>query len=352
MARPGPAPGGRRGYLDWLRGLAVVVMIEAHLLDSWTRLDQRGSALFSASMIVGGFGAPLFLYLAGLSVSLSAGSKMRRSGNPASASGAVIRRGVQIFGLAFLFRLQACIVSWGPWRSLLKVDILNIMGPAIMAAGSLWGWFSSPRTRCLAFAAAALAVGFLTPPVRATSLLAPLPDPVEGYLRPPGLTNFSFFPWAGFVFAGALAGVLIDRTRTGQSERRLVVRVAAAGAIVALLSLGASYVPSPFERSEFWTSSPSFFFLRTGVLTAAIGAAYAWERRSPDAKLRWSGLQQLGRTSLFIYWIHVEMIYGLAVRPLHKSLSLPAAWAAVIAFSAFMLACSIAKERIARRLTA
>ena len=31
----------RRGYLDWLRGLAVLIMIEAHIVDSWTRLDER-----------------------------------------------------------------------------------------------------------------------------------------------------------------------------------------------------------------------------------------------------------------------------------------------------------------------
>ena len=47
----------RRGYLDWLRGLAVLVMIEAHILDSWTRYDQRDSAMFGASMILGGLGA-------------------------------------------------------------------------------------------------------------------------------------------------------------------------------------------------------------------------------------------------------------------------------------------------------
>ena len=35
---------GRRGYLDWTRGLAVLIMIQAHVLDSWTRLDVRDHA--------------------------------------------------------------------------------------------------------------------------------------------------------------------------------------------------------------------------------------------------------------------------------------------------------------------
>ena len=27
----------RHAYLDWVRGVAVLVMVEAHVLDSWTR---------------------------------------------------------------------------------------------------------------------------------------------------------------------------------------------------------------------------------------------------------------------------------------------------------------------------
>ena len=270
----------RRGYLDWLRGLAVLVMIEAHLLDSWTRLDERASPLFAASMIVGGFGAPLFLFLAGVSVPLSAGSKFRRTSDRRAASRAVVRRGLEIFGLAFLFRLQALILSWGSWRSLLKVDILNIMGPCIMAAAALWGWCRTTRGRCAAYVAATLAMALLTPPIRATGLLSFLPDPIEGYIRPrPGFTNFAFFPWAGFVFAGAVAGVLLDDAAERTRERRLVIRIASAGVILAVAAFGLSYLPSPFARSEFWTSSPSFFLLRTGILTATIGLAYAWQQR-------------------------------------------------------------------------
>src|SRR5688572_1910352 len=115
-----PTPPSRRGYLDWLRGLAVLIMIEAHVLDSWTRLDQRGPGLYDWSMILGGMGAPLFLFLAGLSVSLSAGTKARRLEDDDAASRLVVMRGLQIFALAFLFRVQALIVSWGSWWSLLK----------------------------------------------------------------------------------------------------------------------------------------------------------------------------------------------------------------------------------------
>src|SRR5512134_1811164 len=124
----------RRGYLDLLRGLAVLIMIEAHVLDSWTRFPDRQTRQFAYAMILGGFGAPLFLFLAGVAVPLSAGSKLRRTGDAHAASRAVVRRGLEVFGLAFLFRIQAWVLGWSSPRLILKVDILNIMGPSIMAA--------------------------------------------------------------------------------------------------------------------------------------------------------------------------------------------------------------------------
>ena len=145
---------GRRRYLDWVRGLAVLIMIQAHVLDSWTRIDARQSWQYAWSMIVAGFGAPLFLFLAGVSVGLSAGSRSRRLGDDRAAAVSVIKRGAWIFCLAFLFRIQAWVLGWGPPRTLLKVDILNIMGPSICMAAVIWAAFRRPVQRSVALAGA------------------------------------------------------------------------------------------------------------------------------------------------------------------------------------------------------
>jgi uncharacterized membrane protein len=339
----------RRGYLDWLRGLAVLVMIEAHLLDSWTRFPDRQSREFDWAMTVGGFGAPLFLFLAGVAVPLSAGSKLRRSGDAQEASRAVIRRGLEIFGLAFLFRLQAWILGWSAPRALLRVDILNIMGPSIMAAAALWGAVRTNRDRFLLFGAATLLSTLLTPIVRTLPIVGGLPDPIEAYIRPAGgLSNFVFFPWAGFVFAGALVGLALDCARTLEQERRVNLGLGLAGIVVAGAAYRLSFLPSWYPESYFWTTSPAFFFIRLGILTTAILVASLWEAR-PGGSERWSPLRQLGRTSLFIYWIHVEMVYGLISLPWHKQLAISYACVALGGFILFMLACSIAKDRFVER---
>jgi uncharacterized membrane protein len=338
------APRARRGYLDWLRGVAVLIMIQAHVIDSWTAGPSRGSPEFGWTLIVGGMGAPLFLFLAGISVALSTASKARRSDVP-SAAKAVARRGLEIFGLAFLFRLQSWVLSGGPARMLLRVDILNIMGPSIAAAAVVWGLLRSTRARFVGFAAIALAIGLLTPPVRAAGGLAVLPDPLEAYIRPfPVLSNFVVFPWAGFLFAGAAVGVLIETQTTRSAESRLQAALALAGASLVAGAYAGSHLPSVYSGSSFWTSSPSYFGIRTGILVLAVAAAYGWERRAE--RQRWSPLQQMGRTSLFIYWIHVEMVYGDMSASLHRALSLGQAWAGFAVFTLLMLGVSMAKDRI------
>src|SRR5207302_10790607 len=115
----------RRRYVDWARALAMIVMIEAHTVDAWTRNADRATIGFRNARIVGGFAAPLFLWLAGVALVMAATSVARRKGHAAAVE-AVCRRGLEIFILAFLFRLQAFVLSPGSQPlTLFRVDILN-----------------------------------------------------------------------------------------------------------------------------------------------------------------------------------------------------------------------------------
>ncbi|HYT65927.1 MAG TPA: acyltransferase [Vicinamibacterales bacterium] len=346
------APAARRRYLDVLRGMTVLIMIEAHVIDSWTRVADRRSRAFGESLILGGFAAPLFLFLAGVAIAMSAGSKARRSGDSRAAAAAVRKRGLQIFALAFLFRFQSFILSHAPAWTLLKVDILNVMGPSMVAAVGVWALFRAPKARIAGFIAATLAIVLVTPLIRHAGALASLPDSIEGYLRPiPGLTNFTFFPWAAFLTAGAAIGVVLDMARSDVQDRRTNIALLAGGFALAFIAYEASFLPPLDVRSSFWTTSVSFFFMRLGLMIAAIGVAWVWEQR-PGAGLRWSPLQVLGRSSLFIYWIHVEMVYGIVSNPLHRAFSVGGAWVALGVFWVLMLGAAVVKDSAKRKYLA
>jgi uncharacterized membrane protein len=339
---------GRQAYLDRVRGIAVLVMIEAHVLDSWTLTSERSRHYFIQAMVLAGFAAPLFLFLAGVSSVLSAESKYRKTGDARLAWRHVQKRGWQVFGLAFLFRLQSFILTGGYSPiGLLKVDILNIMGPAIALVGWAGGRAKTRPARAAVFTTLAVAVSLLSPIVRMTPLLDWLPDPVEWYFRPsPTRTNFTLFPWAGFVFAGAVAGMAIELMRRVGHPMRVQLGLAAASILLAWAGYRAAFLPTIYEHSEFWTTSPTFFLIRVGLITLLLPLAYLWEL-APWRGLvsRWSPVAELGKSSLFVYWIHVEMVYGFISRPLRRSLSFEWALVAYVMFTAFILALVVLKNR-------
>src|ERR1700710_1418791 len=124
-------PPSRLAYIDWMRGLACVLMFQTHCYDAWLSPAARyKSTFFMWSQLGGTLPAPLFLFLAGISFALVT-DKLRKKEVPAGEiARSTIRRGAEIFGLGLLFRLQEYLIAlpWAPWTDLLRVDVLNTIG--------------------------------------------------------------------------------------------------------------------------------------------------------------------------------------------------------------------------------
>ena len=337
----------RLAYIDWARGIAVLLMIEAHTVDAWTRLNVRGTIPFRDATVLGGFAAPLFLWLAGLAVVLAATRAAERTGSRRAAVEMICRRGLEIFILGFLFRLQGWIITPGSHPVMLfRVDILNIMGPAIAFAGIVWGLARGATARVLLYAAIAAAFSMTTPLVRVAPLVDALPLWFQWYVRPAGeFTTFTLFPWAGFVFAGGGVGALVAATRDAGAERRLHAILGAIGVTLVVLGFYTAARPSIYAASSFWTSSPTWFAIRLGILMIALTVIYAVEAviaalkgcATSDSVAQGLSpaidpLARLGRSSLFIYWIHVELVYGYASWGWRQRLPL---WATAIGYVLF-----------------
>ena len=334
-------------------------MVGAHVTDAWTRLDDRGRELYGLAIFIAGFATPLFLFLAGLTLTLSASSRAAALGHRAAAAVAR-RRALQIFVLAFLFRLQAQLLGWGPLSNIFKVDILNVMGLAMLAAAIIWRWSANRAVRIALFATATTLVAMATPLVRDAAIIGALPDAVEAYLRPPaGRTTFALFPWSAFLFGGTIAGELIYVTQQPEHERRLQRLFAVAGVVVALIAYALSFRPSIYRNADFWTSSPTFFFIRLGVNTTLLPIAWwitefhAFVRRhlatAPDVPGR--VITTLGRSSLFVYWIHVEMAYGLISLPLHRALPTELSLLGTVLLCALLYGIVRLKDRLMQGVT-
>jgi fucose 4-O-acetylase-like acetyltransferase len=87
---------------------------------------------------------------------------------------------------------------------------------------------------------------------------------------------------------------------------------------------------------------PGSFFFRLGLI--GILAFLGWLATRRPAT-RDSVVQQLGRTSLLIYWVHVEICYGFATRPLQKRLTFTEAAVAYLLLCLAMYGLSLWKTR-------
>jgi uncharacterized membrane protein len=296
-------------YLDWLRGLAVLMMILWHVVDAWTRLDDRDSELFRAVGFTGGWAAPLFLLLAGVSIPLAGESRLARGTTRAEASWTLQRRGWLVFALAHLFRLQSFILNpAASWNSLLKPDILNILGLGIVLTAWLWGRARDARwTSGLLWliVPAVIVVVVITPLAHTWEWPTVLHPRLEAYIRPVGNYGvFSLFPAVSYVLIGGYLGMRIAAGRGREAATHL--RIAVAGVVV--WSVGGALTAQSLRPWAMWGDPVAGVAVRIGMMLLLVSYS-RWAFRSWPAE-RFSRMVVLGRNSLFVYWVHVELVYG------------------------------------------
>jgi uncharacterized membrane protein len=330
-----PAPASRRlAYIDWMRGLACVLMFQTHCYDSWLSPEARQGRFFMYSQLGGTFPAPLFLFLAGVSFALVTEKLWQKNLPPAQIARITIRRGAQIFAFGLLFRLQEYVIAWGwaPLSDLLRVDVLNTIGLSMMLMGVLC-WLvltlrrgAEARTALILTATGtALLISLLTPPLWTTWRPDWLPWPLESYIN--GVHNlgtpqawlFPIFPWTAFAFAGLAAGFILQ-SKWGHRAEGLTFFLAGASGVL-LIAAARWFNAQPrqlYAVYDYWHTSPNFFLIRVGMLLVILAASYAWCRWGAG---HWgfSPLILLGQASLLVYWVHLEFVYGRAsILPKHS----------------------------------
>ena len=65
---------------------------------------------------------------------------------------------------------------------------------------------------------------------------------------------------------------------------------------------------SIYAKSDFWLNSPAQILTKLGVILMVLPFAFLWTRYG--ASDGWSWSRQFGTTSLLVYWVHIELVYG------------------------------------------
>ena len=360
----------RLAYIDWMRGLACVLMIQAHCYDSWLSSEARKSGFYRWSQEVSTLAAPIFLFLCGVSFALVT-ERMSQENKPRSQIfKTAIFRGMEILGFGFLLRIQEFVLGYpkSPWTNLLRVDVLNVLGVSIILMALFWRTATTFavhessmtwRRWMIAFSLAISAiVALATPPLWTTYRLRFLPWMLESYINgvhiydAPSPWLFSIFPWTGFAFVGLAFGLFLFTDFAQRQESSALAAVATIGAVACAMSLwwDSSRVRM-YAVYDYWHSSPNFFLMRCGILLILAFAVFAWCRWGWATK-GFSPFIQFGKTSLLVYWAHIEFVYGrFSILPKERSSIALSTLGMVVIFAA-MLGISIWRTRSHSRAAA
>jgi uncharacterized membrane protein len=387
----------RLSWIDWMRGFACILMFQTHCYDAWLGGDARNTSFLQGSQLLGTLPAPSFLFLAGVSFALVTDKLIRRNLSTGEITRTMLYRGAEIFAFGLLFRLQEYIIAWGwaPWSDLVRVDVLNIIGLSMMMMALLCGitltlfrkWSSldqsnsarSPQSnvshqnipsvipqppeskfgfnRCsIALSAAAIAVAtaiaLLTPPLYTTWRPTWLPWPLESYidgchnLGGPQSWLFPIFPWSAFAFAGLAAGFMLFTPKARAHTTKALALLGAIGFAAIFLAYGFDHSPIHlYSTYDYWHTSPNFLMTRVGLLLVVAFLIYAWCEWG-GATRGFSPLMQLGQTSLLVYWVHIEFVYGRYSLLPKRAESIAGASMGLLEITVFMLILSLLRTKV------
>jgi len=340
-------------FLDWMRGLAVVIMIQCHTFNSFTRLDLREGGPYVLTQFVGGMAAPLFLLMAGMTSAFQMDSLERREPSGRRRWLISLKRAGYILAIAFTFRFTnwAFSIPHVSTRELTKVDILNCMGVgmAVLAAAAV---VRSPMRTRVAVGAGLLIAGMA--PLMTNLSWSGTPSLLQEYLVPgAGRGRFPVFPWVAFIAFGLAIGTVVKRAAADRFDR-LMQWCALIGFTMIFSGQYFSNIPySIYTNSSFWTDSPALVVIRVGICLMMMAGAYLWTEYCAGAG--WSWMQAMGKNSLMVYWVHVMIVYGSLVQPIKRTLSIPQAAFATLLVTGMMVALSALwlrwKSRKAAKIT-
>ncbi len=300
----------RNQTADLLKGVAIVLMIQVHLMEQFATVDLYQSILGKISLFLGGPpAAPVFLVAMGFFLERSKKSLPQQ-----------LRRGVLLIvgGIALNLGLNANLLysihqgrfGFNPLAYIFGADILPVAGLSVIIVSILKhkAGFNTTSYLLVALIVAA-AAPFLSGIATSSTLLYVTPflwgDQWWSY--------FPLFPWLAYSLLGATLAVL--PSNTGKTT------VAVAGLAAAVFLTSYFTVPDIIDLTRYYHHGILLFLWITGFLTLwflVFERIESASRKTPLVRyLKWLGRNV---TSAYVFqWL----IIGNVATELYRTQSLP-----------------------------
>lgn len=341
---PGPA---RVFAFDWLRGLAVLVMIQTHALALLTP-RARTDPFFWWLVRLDGLVAPSFIFSAGFALALVqvraglAGQLARQ------ARKSLTRVGEVLLVASLMNSIWFPVFSEPKW--LLRIDILQCIGLSLLLLLAVLVLLAKRpgvlRVTTLAMALAIFAVSPLLE--QTTGFWSLFVNNRPGLLDATTGSTFPLLPWAGYVFLGASFGATVAL----QQERALWAWLGLLWGLGALLWSQERWFQAAYPAHDFWVTNPANAAQRWTLVLTTVGllrlVEVRWRSFASSRLARW--VAAFGVSSLSAYFFHEILLFhwriGLFTRLWRERAEWPLFWVLLVALIAATWGCVLAWSRL------
>ncbi len=293
---------------DWLRGLAILFMVQCHALVLLTD-ELRASPLAKRLLWFDGLVAPSFIFTSGFSLALTQ-VRTALAASP-SAPGERARRARKTLRRIGEVFLVATLVNWA-WfpifrepKWILRLDILHCIAISLTLALPLIALLAG-RPKVLAAVSVTLAFLIFGLSPYAEQVTGPLAKLANGIHSD---TTFPLTPWCGYVFLGASAGALAG---TG-NVKQLALWMGGLVAVGFVLWRATPFLfHDVYPPHNPWVTNPANHgqrwmwvgLLVLGMLALELKAGGAWTKSAP---MRF--IEVFGSSSLAAYFFHLMLLF-------------------------------------------
>ena len=299
-------------FIDLLKGMALIIMIEVHVVNELLTPALKETWWFARLNFINGLVAPSFSFASGLVFVLS----LQKGIDQLRTFGKEFWRKVSRIGLIFFVGYSLHIPYYSLTKilanptqsnleSLYTVDILQLISTGLIFL-LLARIFIKSENRFYNFSLIVTAIILIISPLTWKIDFAQyMPLFFANYFNKMHGSLFPGFPWWAFVFSGAYVAKYYIKAKQNNTEKEFAKRLIILGAAFYFISVIVKYILFPEELANF-RPNPFFFFERFGVILFSLGVFWFYLQKKENYK---SLILDVSRESLLIYWVHLQLIY-------------------------------------------
>ncbi len=201
----------RNGSADLIKGVAVLLMIQVHIMEQLASPDLYNSALGKISLLLGGPAcAPIFMAVLGYFLAFKDKTLLSflKRGVLLFAGGILLNIGRSANLLILIFRGDSAL---NPWHYIFGADILTLAGLSVLAIGLLRLVF---KTYFLPYILTAVIMVVISPLLTTHAIVSGFPSYLAAFLWGDAeWSYFPVFPWMAYVLAGYAFKLFINKVK-------------------------------------------------------------------------------------------------------------------------------------------